>query len=296
VRILRLARPLDLRRTVGGQHSGGGDPTTVVTDREVWRASRTPAGPGTLHARLTGAELTAEAWGPGAEWLLDGVPALIGEHDEPASFDPDHPLVRDLHRRSPGLRIGRSGRVFDAVVPAILGQRVTSLEAIRQWRTLCRLEGEPAPGPCTLVLPPAPEALAERPYWWFHRLGVERHRADTLVRAARRASRLEEAATMSMPDAWARLQAVPGIGPWTAAEVAGRALGDPDAVAVGDYHLPNIVAFALAGEPRGDDTRMLELLEPFAGHRGRVLRLLLGSGIGPPKRGPRRAIPPIARW
>lgn len=296
MRRLELTRPLDLRRTVGGQRAGGGDPTTVVTDREVWRATRTPEGPGTLHVRLTGTLVEAEAWGPGAAWLLDGVPALLGEHDDVSDFAPSHPLVAELHRRSPGLRIGRSASVLHALLPAILGQRITGLEATRQWRALCRVDAEAAPGPSTLVLPPDPVVLAERPSWWFHPFGIERKRAETLVRAARHARRLEEAGSMALPDAWRRLQAVPGIGPWTAAEVAAPALGDPDAVAVGDFHLPHLVSFALAGEPRGDDARMLELLEPFAGHRGRVLRLLLASGISAPAHGPRRAVPPIARW
>ncbi len=82
---------------------------------------------------------------------------------------------------------------------------------------------------------------------------------------------------------------MPGIGPWTAAEVGVRALGDADAVSVGDFHLPNLVAYALAGEPRGNDARMLELLEPYRGQRARVMRLLELSGIRPPRYGPRLA-------
>ena len=93
--------------------------------------------------------------------------------------------------------------------------------------------------------------------------------------------------------AYARLRAIPGIGPWTAAEVGMRAFGDPDAVSVGDFHLPNMVAWALAGEPRGTDERMLELLEPYRGQRGRVLRLLELSGVGPPRRAPRLSPQPI---
>jgi 3-methyladenine DNA glycosylase/8-oxoguanine DNA glycosylase len=92
---------------------------------------------------------------------------------------------------------------------------------------------------------------------------------------------------MSYAEAYARLMAVPGIGPWTAAEVGVRALGDPDAVSVGDFHLPNLVAFALAGEPRANDARMLELLEPYRGQRARVIRLLELSAIRPPRYGPR---------
>jgi 3-methyladenine DNA glycosylase/8-oxoguanine DNA glycosylase len=149
--------------------------------------------------------------------------------------------------------------------------------------------GQPAPGPAGLVLPPTAAVLAATPTWTFHRAGVERKRADTITAAMRRAVRLEEATTMSPADASRRLQAFPGIGPWTAAEVALVALGDPDAVSVGDYHLPNQTAWALAGEARGTDARMLELLSPWAGHRARVLRLLVAGGVGAPRYGPRSA-------
>ena len=83
------------------------------------------------------------------------------------------------------------------------------------------------------------------------------------------------------------MTALPGLGPWTAAEVAVRALGDPDAVSVGDFHLKHLVSWALAREPRGTDERMLELLEPYAGHRAHVVRLLELSGLRPPRYGPR---------
>ncbi len=91
----------------------------------------------------------------------------------------------------------------------------------------------------------------------------------------------------SNEDAYRLLLAIPGVGPWTAGEVGRAALGDPDAVSVGDYHLPSLVAWLLAGERRADDARMLELLEPYRGQRGRVIRLLEAAGTWPPRRGPR---------
>ncbi len=132
-----------------------------------------------------------------------------------------------------------------------------------------------------------PRRLAALPYYAFHPFGVEQRRADTIRRATARADWLEAIVDLPVDEAYARLTALPGIGPWTAAEVAVRALGDPDAVSVGDFHLPNLVAFALAGEPRADDARMLELLEPWRGERARVIRLLELSGIDAPKYGPR---------
>jgi 3-methyladenine DNA glycosylase/8-oxoguanine DNA glycosylase len=265
-----------------------------LTDGECWRASRSPEGPVTLHLTLAGRTLVAEAWGPGAAWAVEHVPGLVGLDDDAAGFRPRHPVVRELHRRHPGLRLLRTGAVAEALVPAVLEQKVVGLEARRSFRWLVGQVGEAAPGPGGLTLPPSPAALAATPSWTFHRAGVERRRADTVRRAMTRAVRLEETVTMPLPDAYRRLRAFPGVGAWTAAEVASVALGDPDAVSVGDYHLPALVSWALAGEPDGDDDRLLELLEPYRGHRARVVRLLETGGVGPPRRGPRLPLRRIA--
>jgi 3-methyladenine DNA glycosylase/8-oxoguanine DNA glycosylase len=106
---------------------------------------------------------------------------------------------------------------------------------------------------------------------------------------------LEETVEMALPQAYQRIQAFRGVGPWSAARVAMTALGDPDAVPTGDYHLPHMVAWALAERPRGTDEEMLELLEPYVGHRGRVLRLLLAAGVGAPRFGPRMSLRSIER-
>jgi 3-methyladenine DNA glycosylase/8-oxoguanine DNA glycosylase len=241
--------------------------------------------------------VTATAWGPGADAALDAAPGLAGAEDDVAGFDPAHPVVAELWRRQPGLRIPRSGAVVEALVPAVLEQRVTGRQARRSYVALVRALGEPAPGPAGeagMLVPPPPEAWAGLPSWTWHRFGVERRRADTVGRACRRAAALERLAALPPAEAAAGLRAVAGVGAWTAAEVASRALGDADAVPVGDYHLPHQAAWALAGEPRGTDERMLELLAPFTGHRGRVLRLIEAGRAGPPRLGPRAAIPRIA--
>ncbi|MEY2422887.1 MAG: hypothetical protein QOI95_2954 [Acidimicrobiaceae bacterium] len=259
----------------------------------MWRATHTPDGPGTIHLKPDGG---AEAWGPGADWLLARVPAMTGALDSLDGFDPSlHPVVARLARRLSSLRLPRTERVLDALVPAILEQKVTGIEARRSWNDLVRLVNEPAPGPVPLLLTPSARRLLEVPSHAFHRLGVERKRADTIHRCARVAHRLEEAVGLGTDVLDQRLRSIPGVGVWTSAEVRLVALGDADAVSVGDYHLPNAVAFALAGEPRGDDQRMLELLAPFAGHRGRVVRLIEGSGITAPRRGPRMRLRAIAR-
>jgi len=294
-RSLVVDAPLDVGRTLGIHVHGGGDPTIRLRGSEAIRTSRTPDGPATLWLTLRDGRLDAEAWGPGADRLLDGLPALVGLDDAREGFNPSHhPLVAELDRRHRGIRVGRTGAVIEALIPAILEQKVTGKEAWRGFRGMIRRWGEPAPGPFGLRLLPSPPALAAVPYHEFHPLGIERRRADLLRRACDRATRLEEVVSLPREAAYARLRAIPGIGPWTAAEVMLRAAGDPDAVSVGDFHLPNVVAFALAGEPRADDRRMLELLEPWRGHRARVVRLLEVSGIQPPAFGPRYAPRSIA--
>jgi 3-methyladenine DNA glycosylase/8-oxoguanine DNA glycosylase len=286
---------LDLRRTVGIHQRGTGDPTMRIVDGRIVRATRTVDGPATVALRAVPGGVAAEAWGPGADRVLDSVPALIGLEDDRSGFEArHHPLVAELDRHRRGIRLGRTGAVLEALLPAILEQKVTGTEAWRGLRGLVRGWGEPAPGPFGLWLLPEPRVLAAIPYHAFHPIGVERRRADLVRRVADRAGRFEEVLGLTRDLAYARLTALPGIGPWTAAEVMLRAAGDPDAVSVGDFHLPNLVAFNLAGEIRGTDARMLELLEPWSGHRAWVVRLLETGGLRPPAFGPRYAPRSIA--
>lgn len=289
--------PLDLRSTLWPLRRGRSDPTFRMLDGVLWRATRTPAGPGAerLHQTPDGSVLV-EAWGPGAAWLIERAPALCGTMDDDRDFRPAHGLLRELQRRHRGLRIGRTDAVFEAATATIIEQKVAGAEAWASWRALVRGLGEPARGPLAgLWTPPAPEVLARTPYHAFHAFGIERRRAETIRRVANCAGRLEESALMPPGAARSRLEALPGMGAWSAAEVALVALGDVDAVPVGDYHLPHMVGWALAGEPRGSDERMLELLEPYRGHRARVLRLLMAAGIEAPRHGPRRPLRNVAR-
>ncbi len=289
------ARPLDLMDTLWPLRRGGiEDPSVRIGANEVWRATHTPEGAATTRIAADSGVVTAEAWGPGADWAVEHAPILVGGLDDDRDFVPRHALVAELHRRHRGLRITKTEAVFEAVVPTIIEQKVPGLEARLAYRQLVRELGEPAPGPGGLTVPPSPKTLASTPYWVFHRFGVERRRAETIRRAAFYANRLEEVLVMDRADAYRRLTALPGLGAWSAAEVALVALGDADAVSVGDYHLPHVVSWALAGQPRGDDRLMLELLEPYRGHRGRVLRLLLAGGPSPPRYGPRLPLYRIA--
>lgn len=283
-----LRGPLDLGTTLGPLRHGVGDRTIRLSGTEAWIAFRTPAGPATLRLRVVGrATLEARAWGDGAPEALTKATSLVGEEDEPERLVAQHPVVRDLQRRHAGLRLPRSGRLFDALVPSIIEQKIVSTEAYRCYAALLRRVSEAAPGPGGLLLPPAPQTLASMPYYAFHPLGLERRRAEVIRYAARRAAWME--ASQGAAEAERRLRSLPGVGAWTAAEVLRSALGDPDAISVGDYHLPDTVAWALAGETRADDARMLELLEPYRGQRARVQRLLEVGRVAAPRYGPRMA-------
>lgn len=285
---------IDLALTLAPLRHGRDDPTIRLSRAEALRAARTPEGPATLHLKARGSEIAASAWGPGASWILERAPLLVGAEDDVARFDPRHTVVRRLHRHMAGLRICRSGTLIDTLVPTILEQKITTREAHRSFRSIVRIYGEPAPGPGNLRLQPAPEKLAALPYWAFHPLGVAETRAQTIRRVCKLAPSLERTADLAPDDAAARLRTFPGVGPWTVAHVLGAAFGDADAVIVGDFHLPHAVTWVLAGEPRGDDERMLELLAQFEGHRGRVMRLIAASGSRPPQTTPRRRIHHIA--
>jgi 3-methyladenine DNA glycosylase/8-oxoguanine DNA glycosylase len=254
---------------------------------EVWRATNTPDGVATLHLMLSDQAVEVEAWGPGASWAAGNARVLCGEEDDPSGFKPGHPFLAQVHKRNPGLRVPKTRSVFEALVPAVLGQKVTGVESHRSYERLVEALGQPAPGPFRLKVPPSAEVLARTPYWAFHSFGIERRRADVIIGAARSASRLEETVGMDMAAAYGRLKAFRGVGPWTAAHVALVALGDSDAVPVGDYNLPHSVGFALEGTPRSTDERMLELLEPYRGHRARVIQLIGVAGITAPRFGPR---------
>lgn len=295
----RPAQPVDVERTVGAQRHGRNDPTFLASGPldaggVIWRASRTPSGVATLALRRTAdGTVRAAAWGPGAEWSLDQLPALCGAVDEPEGFDASpHPSVAEWHRRHPDLRIGRTDLVFDALVSAVMEQKVTGLQAFSAWRSIVTWYGERAPGPTPrpMFAPPDIEGWRHVPSWAWHRAGLEPPQSRTIVEAARRGTSVERAA-LDAADGEARDRvfiSLRGVGVWTSAETRIRAFGDPDAVSIGDYHLAHQVGYALTGH-RTDDDGMLELLEPFSGHRQRVIRLIYAGAGLEPRRGPRLA-------
>ena len=287
-------RPIDLTSTIGPLRHGRGDPCHQSgADGSIWRTSNLPAGAVTYRLTQLGThQIRCQAWGPGSEQLMAGLPGLLGERDDASSFAPEHPKLVEAHRRHRGLRIPRTSRVMESLVPAILEQKVTGKEAFRAWRVLVTLHGSVAPGPAPAVMrvPPTAEQWRLVPSWDFHRAGVDPKRSRTVITAARVATQLEACAELAPAEAKRRLMSVAGIGEWTAAEVGQRALGDADALSVGDYHLSGVVGWTMLGRPI-DDIEMVEYLEPLRPHRHRAVRLLEVSGQAfKPRFGPRLTI------
>ncbi len=292
--VWRPAYPVDARLTLSllGHHRG--DPRHRETpDGAVWRTSRMPTGPVSYRITQPGQrEVAATAWGPGAAELIAAVPDLLGARDDPDSFEPRHPLLHRAHARLGGLRIPATGRVLEALIPAVLEQKVLGIDAAAAWRRLVSRFGEPAPGPVPsgMRLPPTAEQWLAVPSWEWHKAGVDQRHATTALACARYAAKLERVAADPATDPGAvyrLLLAIPGVGPWTAAQVGHRALGDADALPIGDYHLAAMTGWALTGTALDEDD-VEAFYEPWRPHRFRVVRLLeLTPGSLPPRRGPR---------
>lgn len=285
-----------IAQTLSHYRFGANDPTSLVQPGQFWRATVTPDGAGSLCIDFRGAAVVVSAWGPGGDWLVHHAKAMTGELDDGFVFVDAHPVIMAAQREHPHLRLGASFTLYHELIATVLGQRVTAGEGLGQWRRLVLATGRRAPGPVQLLLPPLPDELAGRPAWWFHPLGIETKRAATLRVLGRHAAKLFAWSELPPVRAAEKLALLPGVGPWTIGSALSTALGDPDSIAVGDYHLKNIVGHALTGAARSSDERMLELLEPYRGQRGRVVKLLLAAGHRAPRFGPRQRVLQITRW
>ena len=286
--------PLNLKVTLRPLGRGAADPTLRWDDTGVWRTLPTPIGAATLHLAQHSAEIRITAWGDGAQWAVSTVPELLGSGDDSGDFDVSaNAFLSEASRRLPGLRLLRTGLVLEMMIAAILEQKITSLEARRAWARLIHQHSEVAPGPAPAGMRVFPSARrwALIPSWDWHAAGVDPRRSRTAIAAASVSSGLERTLALGRggPEVIMKLRSVPGVGIWTAAETSQRSHGDADSVSIGDYHLPALVGWALIGKPVDDDG-MLELLQPWAGQRQRVMRLIESSGFAKPRFGARMTI------
>ena len=284
--------PVPVGAILGQQRHGGSDPTYKVDFQgRHWRGLRTPEGDATLmvDSRLRDGAVYTAAWGEGADWALEAVPGLLGADDDPSGFEPHHQIIADVWRHHRDWRIGRSGLVMEALVPAIIEQKVTGQEAFAGFRNLVHRWGNRAPGPghdLGVWVQPDPETLRNVPSWEWLKMHIDPGRSKAVVMAARVAHAIERTTTMSPAEADRALQSLPGIGRWTSAEVRMRAMGDADAVSFGDYHVAKDIGWALTGAAFDDD-ELEEFLEPYRPHRGRVQHLVSLAGLHRPRLGPR---------
>ncbi|MDJ0941186.1 MAG: hypothetical protein QNJ00_15610 [Woeseiaceae bacterium] len=270
--------------------TGGNDPTVRRVQEGLWRAARLPEGPVTVRITVdAGASIAVRAWGEGANSAGPYVRRWLGL-EEPAWCLPDHPVTNRLLHEHPGIRLNDTGDVFEGLVTTILQQQVTWQEAAFTWRRLVEELGEVAPGPRELRLAPTPRAVRSVSVDRLMLLGIGRQRAKTIQEVAFSAKGLQRAAELPTDEAMSLLQHVRGVGPWTAAFVLGLRLARPEPIVRGDLKLPHAVCWALAGEPRGDDERMAELLAPFPGQGFQVIRLIYAARIEAPRRSHKREI------
>jgi endonuclease III len=290
---LAVDGPLDLAMTMGLIGMSSRDPSFRVLGRDtVAFATNTPSGAASARFMCRPETLVVDVWGDGGAHVLARAATLAGLHDRPLDFVPDHQALAALVRRFAGLRLTAGADPVEVAMHAVFGQRVTSHEARQSWSRFARRYGEAAPGPLGLIAPPRAEVVARLGRNDLLHLGLDLHRSRALTALAREADRLR-ATIDDVGQVSARLRALPGIGPWTIALVRHFAYGDACAVPLDDWHIGRDLCFALSGQLRGDDARMLELLAPFAGNEGRVWRLVSAAGIHHPRRAPGRAPNPL---
>lgn len=163
---------------------------------------------------------------------LDAEPAAVAE-----LLGADRVLAPAV-KRFPGVRIPGSWDPFELAVKAVLGQQVSVRAGVTMAGRLAERFGEPSGHPDLPFHFPAPSALAAAP---VERIGIPARRAETIRRLAAAVAEGRVAFDRPVPEVVDALEAIPGIGPWTAQYVALRGLSDPDAFPAGDLVLRRAV-------------------------------------------------------
>ena len=276
--------PIHFSRTFSMQSLGPYDPTAESGTNLFRKAFLYRGAPATLEFQRAPEGLLVTALAPQAEALLEETLAGLAQDDCYRSFATDDSGIWRLHRSQPGLRLLRFPWLYEMTCSAILQQRVRTVDAMRDWRHITQRWGVAAP--LGLWAFPSVEILARVAQFELQALDIDAQRARTLLRFAQESRFVPLRTTLSFAELRDRLIRIPGIGPWTTESVLGYGAGDVDAAIPGDLHLPHVVCYALAGEIPGSDERMMELLEPFRGHRFRIIRLIYASGLAVPRTTP----------
>lgn len=285
---LKLPKPYHLGRTLRLLSMGHADRGLIIEDRQARMCFATPSGSVSLQATVIEPDtLTIELRGDGSEWMIPHLPALLGLLDDPFSFQPTGPAKR-LVDQLPGAHLPRLPVIFHRLIQIVLQQLVSWKDATESWRDMVQTFGTPAPGPWKMKIGPTAEQLKKLAYYDLVDCGVLPRQARTVLRLAREEPRIERLARTDQEGLVRFLHSVPGVGEWTVQYLLGTALGDADALLTGDYGLPHAVSWLLQRKPRSDDAEMVELLEPFRGHRFRLVHLIQQGAVKPPRYGPRR--------
>lgn len=150
-------------------------------------------------------------------------------------------------RQRPGLRVPGAWDAFELAVRAVLGQQITVAGATTFAGRLASLLGQPlepniagAEGRARLIFPTASAVAAAD----LTRIGLTRARAATLQTLGRAMADHPDLlrSSSSLETTVAKLEALPGVGPWTAQYIAMRALREPDAFPASDLGLLRAMA------------------------------------------------------
>ena len=272
--------PVHLRRSFALQAFGKYDPSATWNGERLTKSFSTPGGVCTVTVSSAEGGLFFEAEGDEPEAVVSQLVAATRIDDGYASFAPEHQALAAHHRQLPGLRLIRVPWLFDIACSAVLQQRVRSTDAMREWGSICSRFGQKARTGQTTF--PSPALLSAVPLHDLQAIGIDPRRARTLLALAKEIRSYPLRPEMTHEQLRLRLGHITGVGPWTVDMILGFGAADTDAVPVGDLYLPHLVSFALAGERRGTDERMLELLEPLRPYRFRVVRLLYSANISVP--------------
>lgn len=286
---LSVPNPYSLQHSLTSLKSGRRDPTVRFEGGRVQCALLTPEGPVSVAAQVEADSLQVALNGEGSEWLEPRLPAMFGLRDDPSVFTPDGPVL-SLVKRHPGHHLIRMPVLFHRLVQIVLHQLVTWEEAAGAWQVMVHRYGTAAPGDDGLLVGPTPETLRSLAYYDLVDCGVLPRQARLVLKLAAEHRRIERAWSLGDERLIQFLSRIPGIGAWTLQTLRGSCLGDADAVVTGDYGLPHTVCWFFRKQARGTDEEMLELLEPYRGHRYRVQQLLMQSGMKAPRRGPKMRV------